>query len=184
MRVFEMQGDAETYRWLTAIEESDFNVLADLAHVSVGDAWRPIAVEWIDDDLNAGKPKSDYPTLGSTPVLSQRAIDELMEVLVENGEILPLNGDSAEQYYVYNVTRILDALDTDKSDAIWFGPGRIMMMKRYAFRDAELEGATIFKVPQLRVQVFVTEPFVERIESSGLTGFSFREVWRSSSASV
>lgn len=184
MRVFEMRADAETYRWLTTIVESDFNILADLAHASVGDAWRPVAVEWIDDDLNAGKPKSDYPTLGSTPALSQRAVDELMEVLVENGEILPLSGGSADRYYVYNVTRILDALDIEKSDAIWFGPGRIMMMKRYAFRDAELEGATVFKVPQLRVQVFVTEPFVRRVKNSGLTGFSFREVWQSSSASA
>ena len=184
MRVFEMKPDVETYRWLTAIEESDFNLLADLAHVSVGDAWRPIAVEWIDDDLNAGKPKSDYPTLGSTPVLSQRAVDELLDVLVENGELLPLDGDLAEKYYVYNVTRILDALDTEKSDAIWFGTGRIMMMKQYAFHGAQLEGVTIFKVPQLRVQVFATEPFVKRVESSGLTGFSFREVWRSSSASA
>jgi hypothetical protein len=177
-----MQADAERYRWLTAVDEGDFNTLADLAHVTVGDAWRPIPVEWIDDELNSGKPKSDYPTLGSTPVLSQHAVDELMDVLVENGEILPLNGDPADRYYAYNVTRILDALDTEKSDAIWFGPGRIMMMKQYAFRDTKLAGATIFKVPQLRVQVFVTEPVVNRIQSSGLTGFSFREVWKSGSA--
>ena len=173
-----MKPDVERYRWLTMRREDDFNVLADLAGTSASGSWRPLRVEWIDDDLNSRLPKGDFPTLGSTPTLSQRAVDELIDVLVENGEILPLDVATGEPCYVYNVTRTVDALDESRSDLVRFDSGRIMMVKRHAFRAPELEGVTIFKVPQLRAPVFVTEPLMKRITQSGLTGFSFRQIWQ------
>jgi hypothetical protein len=183
MRVFEMKPDAESYRWLTTRKEEDFNLLSDLVEAPPGKKWTPVAVEWIDDDLNAGKPESDYPTLGTTPVVSQRAVGELLDALIENGEVLPLdNGSSADAYYVFNVTRSIDALDESRAEVVRFGTGRIMMVKRYAFLPGALVDVSIFRVPQLRVQVFVTERFVERVRRANLTGFLFREVWNSDSA--
>ncbi|HEX2207713.1 MAG TPA: DUF1629 domain-containing protein [Longimicrobium sp.] len=175
MRIFELRPDVEGYRWLTLVRESDFNVLSDLDGSPVSTDWVALTAEWIDDDLNAGKPKSDFPTLGATPVFSQRAVDELFDVLVENGELLPLSVDDGT-YYVYNTTRIIDALDEERSSVVRFSTGEVMRIAKYVFRD-DAAFLPIFRLPQSRVKVFVTGPFVDRVKASALTGFDFRLVW-------
>jgi hypothetical protein len=173
MRIFELRPDVERYRWLTLVRESDFNVLSDLDGSPVGIKWTPLATEWIDDDLNAGKPKSDFPTLGSTPVFSERAIDTLVDLLVEHGEVLPLALVDGGGYFIFNTTRTVDALDEERSSVVRFpSSGRIMRIDKYAFSgDAPL--FPIFRIPQMRSKVFVTDPFVERVTDSALTGFDF-----------
>jgi hypothetical protein len=176
MRIFEMRPEIEHYRWLTMAHESDFNALADLGVTGGGGRWTPPPAEWIDDDLNAGKPRSDYPPLGTTPAFSQRAVDRLRDVLEENGELLPL-ALKGEPYYVYNVTRSIDALDEDRSDLVRFSSGRIMEVRRLELRPDELCGVSIFRLPQVRGQIYARESFMKRVADSGLTGFAFREVW-------
>jgi hypothetical protein len=175
MRVFELRPDVERYRWLTLVRESDFNVLSDLDGSPIATKWIPLPAEWIDDDLNAGKPQSDFPTLGTTPVFSGRAIDALVDLLVEHGELLPLavvNG----RYFVFNATRTVDALDEERSSIVRFSTGRIMRVEKYAFSE-HVPLCPIFRIPQLRAKVFVTDPFVERATDSALTGFDFTLVW-------
>jgi hypothetical protein len=176
MRIFKLRSDVEGYRWLDLVDESGFDLLGELDDGPAGTLWSPLAAEWIEDDLNAGKPKSDFPTLGTTPVFSQRAIDTLLDLLIENGEILPLEVEDGN-YYVFNVTRELDAFDENRSDVVRFSTGRIMKVTRYAFHADKLHGPAIFKVPQVRGTIFVTDPFVERVEKAGLTGFEFEKVW-------
>ncbi len=176
MHVFLLRPDVDTYRWLDLVDGSGFSLLAALNDGPAGQAWTPLAAEWIEDDLNEGKPKSDFPTLGTFPVFSQRAVDALLDLLVENGELLPLEVEDGK-YYIYNVTRRLDALDEEQSELMRFSTGRIMNVMRYGFQRAKLQGAAIFKVPQIRGNVFVTEPFVRRVEEVRLTGLEFSEVW-------
>jgi len=176
MQIYQLRSNAEECRWLTLVSESDFRVLSDLNEGPIGAAWEPLPAEWIEDDLNAGKPKCDFPTLGTTPTFSQRAVDKLLDLLVENGELLPL-GLTDERYFVYNATRQVNALDEDRSELVRFSSGRIMDIKRYAFRPEQLQSATIFRLPQVRGAVFVTDRFVERVAEAGLTGFDFAEVW-------
>ncbi len=178
MRIYELQPDGERYRSLTLVEELGFNLLADLTEPGSGRAWTPLTAEWIYDDLNAGLAKSDFPTLGSTPVFSARAVDELVDLLVENGELLPLSlSDGA--YFVYRTVRLLDALDEDRSELVRFSSsGRVMRVVKYAFHE-NVSFPPVFQIPQLRVTVFVSENFVQRVMESGLTGFAFKPVWDS-----
>lgn len=175
MRTFELQPDSENYRWLTLVRESDFNVLADLPDSRRENDWIPLAAEWIDDALNEGKPESDFPTLGSTPVFSRRAVDALSDMLIENGELLPLalaNGN----YFVYNTTRVIDALDEERSELVRLSTGRVMRVVKYVFH--QTVGFTpVFRIPQLRTKVFVTDRFMERVTTAGLTGFALKPVW-------
>lgn len=176
MRIYELRPDVESYRWLSLADESQFDVLSDLNDKPAGAAWRPLAIEWIEDELNNGKPESDFPTLGTTPVFSHRAVNSLLDLLVENGELLPLelNGTT---FFAYNVTRRVDALDEKRSEIVRFGSGRVMRVSRYEFYPEKVRGLSIFKLKQLRPDVFVTDVFVKRVLDAGLAGFEFSEIW-------
>jgi hypothetical protein len=182
MRVFELGRDVDHYRWLATVHENDIQALPSAGDRGVGASWKPIEVEFIDDDLNARLPEGDFPTLGITPTVSQRAVDVLLDLLVENGELLPLLSKEGS-YYAYHVTRVVDAFDEAESELKRFSDGAIMRVTRYAFRPERLAGMSIFRVPQLS-QVFVTEIFVERVIKAKLTGFEFVEVWKGPGATA
>jgi hypothetical protein len=171
-----MRPDVERYRWLTLARESDFDVLSHLIGTSAGSNWVPLAAEWIDDELNAGKPKSDFPTLGTAPVFSHRAVDALLDLLIESGELLPLR-IAEGAHYVYNTTRVLDALDEERSTVVRFPDGNVMRIENYEFREEMIRAFPVFRIPQSRAKVFVTDVFVERVTSTRLTGFDFRPIW-------
>lgn len=127
----------------------------------------------------------DFEILYGTrpPVLSKRAVDELRDLLDENGQLFQAPSREGK-FFFYNVTTVIDALDTSRSEIEYFTqspkyprPKRIHTVKRYEFFEAELKAATIFKVPQLWLELFVTDAFVQRVGESRLTGFDFHQVW-------
>ena len=178
MRILKLKSDVDRYRWLALVDDSDARILSDLHDGPAGTAWKPVRAEWIEEDTKEEKAKSDFPTLGTTPVFSERAVDTLLDLLVENGEILPLEVEG-ERYFAYNVTRTLDALDQDRSAIIRYPTGRILDVTRYVFLPEKLDGAAIFRLPQFRGRAFVTDEFTRRIRDYELTGFGLVEVWSS-----
>jgi hypothetical protein len=171
--IFELRPDVQRFQWLTLVNEQEFQVLHDLPNGPVGATWRPLAAEWIEDDLNSGKPRSDFPTLGSIPVFSRRAVDALLDLLIPNGELLPLQCATG-LYYIYNVTHVVDALDEERSELVRFSDGGVMRVVSYAFKSGAVRGETVFKVPQLRGTVFASDVFSRRIHDAELTGFELR----------
>jgi hypothetical protein len=183
MKVYELKSDVENYRWITMVREEDFDVQSEFNGTPISATWKPYAVEPILDDLNAGRSLSDFPTLGTIPTFSQRAADALLDLLVENGELLRLTSD-AGQFYAYNVTRVVDALDQERSEVKRFqSSGRIMRVVRYEFLPDRIRNLAVFKVPQLPTE-FVTDSFVRRVQEAKLDGFDFREVWSDTGAGV
>ncbi len=79
--------------------------------------------------------------------------------------------------FAYQVTHVVDALDEDRCELTRFTTGRIMGVQRFAFFVDRIERAAIFKVPQLRADMFVTDVFAERVRRFALTGFVLKEVW-------
>jgi hypothetical protein len=124
--------------------------------------------------------KGDFPGLSThIPVFNYRAVEALENLLQGNGKLFPITC-AGENYFIFNVTRIIDALDEANSEIERFSDGEIMDVDRFVFVEERLFGATIFKIPQLvLMDVFVTEPFVERVKISKLKGFEFRLVWGS-----
>jgi hypothetical protein len=53
------------------------------------------------------------------------------------------------------------------------------MIHKHVFRPEKLTDDWMFKLPQSRGrgQFYVTDPFVDMIRASGLTGLDFRQVW-------
>jgi hypothetical protein len=131
-------------------------------HKLIGDVWA----------------ENDYPGENApawlVPVFSPRAVEGLREFLEPNGEILPVRTPLGT-YYAYNVTRVVDALDL--SGSAHEHQHRIREVARYAFKVAEVSRLTVFKVPQMPVEIYVTEPFVARARVLGLNGMWLTKCW-------
>jgi hypothetical protein len=180
MHVYQLRADANHFQNLILADESIWDQMQDMFNgTPVGMSWSPLRVEVLrDEDQNRALPPGDFPSLMTRlPVFSQRAVDTLSDLLHANGEFLPLVC-SEGTYFAFNVTRVIDALDVQRSEVKRFSDGRIMRVVRYEFVPDILEGLSIFKIPETaRMEVFVTDPFVSRVQSAGLVGFDFKLVW-------
>jgi hypothetical protein len=178
MKIYTLRADVAGYRGLYYQKEEDiveFNRRFDGA---------PLGKRWTGKEkfafLPRRLPKGDTPGLSThIPVFSPNAAKTLADFLKLSGELLPISCDKKE-YFVFNVTKVVDALDRASSNLKLFSDGEIMDVIRYAFFPKRLIGIELFKIPQMVLaDVFVTDPFVERVESAGLKGFKFRLVWSS-----
>jgi hypothetical protein len=124
-----------------------------------------------------GRSYSDFPWLGEhVPFLRKPAAEALGHILLEYGQLLPVRG---EEVWLFNATTVLDALDHERSQIVYFEDGNILAIERYVFDEGRIGTAEVFKLPMRASPVCVTDNFVERVRSAGLRGVSFRELWNS-----
>ncbi|WP_238885062.1 imm11 family protein [Clostridium sp. YIM B02551] len=86
-----------------------------------------------------------------------------------------INGESLKDYYVVNITNLVDAIDMDRSECFK------IMDDLYSFisvvlKKNEIEGFDIFRVMGNEISEFVSENFVKIIKENKLAGFAFREI--------
>lgn len=142
-----------------------------------GETWTPLKIEVDDDEDIHDLPLGDFTLLSShIPVFSRKAAACLEDVLIGNGEMLPVLSERGE-YYAYNVTSIIDALNVSASEIDYLSTGRLANIRRYSLYLDKLKDAVIFKLPQVTwLDVFVTDRFVKRVEKCQLFGFDFKPV--------
>jgi len=178
MEVYTLRADVNKYRGIYYINADDiveFNRRFD---------GTPMKETWTGKEQFAYIPdrlrKGDTPGLSThIPVFGLKAVATLEDFLRPNGELLPMTCDG-ERLFLFNVTRVVDALDEDNCELERFSSGRIMDVESFSFFQRKLSGIIVFKIPQLiLMDVFVTEPFVERVKTAKLKGFKFRLVWSS-----
>ena len=124
-------------------------------------------------------PFNDFPGLNMIlPAFSQRACDALIDFLKPNGELLPLSFDCG-QYFFYNITTIVDALDIENSICeFWCDPPTTAIdIEYYAFKEEMLEGLSIFRIYEYPISTIVTNDFVDRVRKYKLNGFQFNKIW-------
>lgn len=178
MKVYTFCADVNKFRGIYYTNEDD---IIEFKRSFDGN---PIKDTWTGNEQFAFVParlrKGDTPGLSThIPVFNSKAVEILADFLEPNGELLPITCDG-ERLFVFNVTRVVDALDEDNSELKLFSDGEIMDVVGFSFFEEKLSGMTVFKIPQLiRMDVFVTDPFVERVEAAKLKGFKFRLVWSS-----
>jgi hypothetical protein len=145
---------------------------------------KPFKGTWKDVEIGLDPrrlPKGDTPSLiPGVPIFNRRAMDALRDVLEHNGELLPVI-IVGEEYFLFNVTTVVDALDASNSEVIRFnGSTKVLNIRSYSFFSEKLSGRSIFKIPQTPTgDVFVTDAFVKRVNSAALKGFWFPLVWSS-----
>lgn len=161
------------------VDQNDFERI----HVEVNGTprqsrWRPIPVRLVRTNLGHQLVESDSPWLGGHALIFRtRAVDSMGPVMRAYGELLPLACRNAN-LWMYNPTRLIDALDEAASSVLRFNDGRIMLIQRHVFRADGVRGIDVFKIPNLRVSpTFVSQGFVDRWHESGLKGLEFERVW-------
>jgi hypothetical protein len=125
------------------------------------------------------QPHNDYPCVNLTiPAFSRRAVDALRDFLEPNGELLPLVSPVGE-YYAYNITTVVDILDHERSDIIWFDENHdlALRIRGYECIAEKLAGLSIFRLVEMSSSTFVHQVFVDRVRQHGLQGFDFTRLW-------
>jgi hypothetical protein len=178
MKVYILDADSDRYKSLVMITGDLFEFAGRFDGKPMKRPWTDVKIG-LAPDANSF-PKGDFPSLiPSVPMFSRRAITALGDLLEGNGEALPITCDS-EEYFLFNVTRVVDSLDEPNSEIVRFeGSSRVLNIHNYAFFREKLFGFSIFKIPQLLRNIFVTDIFVKRVKSAGLKGFWFPRVWSS-----
>ena len=177
MNVYYLRAAANNNRGVIVTVGDAFEFARRFNGVPMKHPWTDVTIGW-DPDMRR-LPKGDYPSLfTNVPVFSRKAATALADLLEGNGELFPVL-ISDEEYYVFNVTRVIDALDESRSKIITFdGSSRVMDIDVHCFVAEKLENATIFKIPQVpTMDVFVTDALVERVQSARLKGFKFPLLW-------
>jgi hypothetical protein len=140
---------------------------------SLSETWKTLKV------VGRVAPFNDFPCLNMIyPAFSERACEKLGDMLEPNGELLPLDSISG-RYFLYNITRIVDALDMENSVCdFWCEPPTTAVdIDHFAFREKEIASLSIFRIYDLPMCVFVTDVFARRVHEAGLNGFHFDMVW-------
>jgi len=178
MKVYILDADANKYRGIYYTNEDDIIEFNQRFNGT------PIKKSWTGQERFAFVPRrlirGDTPSLSShIPVFNSKAVNILGDLLEPNGELLPITCDG-ERLFLFNVTRVVDALDEGNSGLKLFDDGDIMSIEEYSFIEERLLGVVVFKLPQRPLGwPYVTDPFVERVQAAKLKGFRFRLVWSS-----
>lgn len=123
---------------------------------------------------------ADYVN-GTTDCFSNRAKKVLGPLLRPYGGFLPIDveGNSTD-FCVFHCTYMLDSIDLKKS-VPEYSDGHITGLQNLIFDETRMAGAFFFRLAVLEYDwdVYCTNDFKAKVPSE-LTGFEFREVWRSS----
>ena len=144
--------------------------------------WKPVRLVRIPSKEDTARSRSLADLImidfyGSLAALSRRALDVLLPHIGHCGEVLPVAFDEAP-YAIFNLTRVIDALDEPASDVKYFEDGGVMRIARFEFKPALVRNELLFKIRQRPgAYNFVTDRFVKIVRDAGLTGFDFKKVW-------
>ncbi len=149
----------------------------------------PIVADWVPPTLNkvwiplevSGRIRiwNDYPKLMEFPAFSRRAVDALRDLLNANGELLPLRYKDGE-YWAYNLRTVVDIINPNESVVIDCHRSSTSVARSYYYysiRPERLDGLTIFRMRHDLSDVYVTQPFVDRVRTAGLRNFVFEKIW-------
>jgi hypothetical protein len=177
MNVYRLQSDLGKYRD-SVVAAGDESAFLNLFNGNpIGRPIQEVTIAWAPDSLRirVGDYHCVYP---SVPVFSRKAVTAMSDLLEANGELLPIM-ISGEEFFLFNVTRIIDSVDVSRSKIFWSDDEtEVLDIDVHVFFPERLEDAVIFKIPQLPTwEIYVTDTFVDRVKSARLKGFWFPLIW-------
>jgi hypothetical protein len=166
--------------WLQPVDSNDYDFLTVEGRPLAG-RWKAIRMRRFRTKGGRLRRPCDFPyCAGGALAMTSTAKMIIGSVLQRYGEFLPLSCQDGS-FWAFHVTHFVDALDENASDVERASghPDRIIGIKRHAFRPERLTADWMFKLPQFRGRgpTYVTDPFVNMIRTSGLTGLEFKRIW-------
>jgi hypothetical protein len=170
--VYEFLPDADRYRSLVPVSDAGMDRLLALDEPPARD-WKAPELRWI----GAVTP-GDFPALvGHVPVVSDRALKMLEPFLGDRIDPLPIRVEGGG-YTALHVRDFPDCLDTEKTEARWFEPGRARLIESYAFRPDCLEGHHLFRLRErARGLALLSGTMMKTIRDARLIGLRVELLW-------
>jgi len=135
--------------------------------------WRPVEFNLVRHDGRRKLVSVDAPWyVSSLLIFKPKVIHAIGDYLKDYGEFLPLICEDAK-IVMYNPTRVIDALDEQKSTITRFDDGRIMMIDKHVFHADKIADVDVFKLPMRASATYVSQRFADIWASHGLTGLDF-----------
>jgi hypothetical protein len=129
------------------------------------------------------KPIGDAPGSGLCNLISQRAADALSDIWDRHALLYPVVLDDApDPYYMVVVQTVIDALDRERSVGKLqkYGPtpDLFAVIDEWVFHEDQLGDAMLFRLPDSKTAMYVTEVFKNRVVAAKLKGFCLkRSFW-------
>lgn len=140
----------------------------------------PLPKDWKMPKYELGaprKPLHDFVYGGFVaPVVSERVKKALEPIIGGAVQFWPAGKVKRQNYYIFNVIRILDCLDLKKSEISYSPdvPNKVLGIDKAYFDYGKVpEDAVVFKVPQYPRPIYVTGIFVDCVREHRLTGVGF-----------
>jgi hypothetical protein len=169
---------ANGYEWINFVDRGYYRRIREFDGEPRAATWTPPTAVLVTDDEGRKFRASDFPWLGKHALVMRRsAVDALKDMLSVNSEILPLQTNDGVELFLLN-TRTIDALDESRST--WETvpkTDRVMRFLEVSFMPSAIQGIDLFRLPHSASPTYVSGRFVERVQTAGLRGLVFREVW-------
>lgn len=176
MKIYILEPNLDDYQGIQPKNDDfwDYEAYSFDGEQFLTDTWKELKLETPEEDRDLIE--GDLPdfSISYIPVFSQRSFEVLKNVINNFAEFLPaICGEKS--FYLLNVKLFGYGLDEEKSDLTRLSTGRILKINQAIFKRG-IEYPPIFKLSQMpKGEVFVNEIFKEIVESSGLSGFVFKE---------
>ena len=164
---------AEGYEWLEC-DVDDAQKIFDFTGVPLGADWKPIRVRRINEVNGKTLARSDFPSLLPYRLAMRRSAAEALSSFFQtSGELLPLRADDGSDLVILNVTRVLDALDEQRSDVLRLQAREIVSIRTAAFVEAVIGESDVFRLPHRGSPTYLSHRFVAAVQALGLKGLDF-----------
>jgi hypothetical protein len=176
MKIYEPIPDSDVYDSLYYINDNDYRIvwhfLEGQHYEQAPTFWQPICV-----GIEPMAKKGEFPSLSTALVFSDKALKVLMPLIKNSIDLLPLQCNS-NHYTIIKVHDVVDCLDYSRAVVRKFpSSGRIMEIISYSFKYECINNKNIFKIPEIKTRVFVSQKFKDFVENNHLEGLIFREVY-------
>lgn len=170
MRVLEFWQDMDRFSpWTT--EDGTLERISDSLALGSAAADHRVPLRGHIRDID-GHLRGDFP-YWLDPLFSERAREGLADMLDPFGEWLPVVTANGGQYFIYNVTTIVDCIDHEGSELARFPGGRVYGANTLAFDAAAIGEQWCFRVPEgITVSFFMQGEVLEQVDALGLRGLA------------
>jgi hypothetical protein len=164
---------ADGYEWLEC-DIADAQKIFDLTGAPMATDWKPIPVRRITKAKGKTLARSDFPSLVPYRLVMRRSAAEALASFWENsGELLPLRSDDRTEFVILNVTKVLDALDEQRSDVLRLDGGEIVSIRTPVFVETVVRESDVFRLPHRGSPTYLSHRFIAAVDALGLKGLDF-----------
>lgn len=180
MIVWEYEFPDERYARMTSVDEISLDFY---------NKWREGIKLFIPKmKLTEVQPRKKRPTIqGDFPpiysglmAISEKALDVYKDAFNQNTKYLPIDCNDNTKYYLLDIP-LIDCLDYETSviDYLKSEPTKILGIDGFAFKLEMVADEIIFRIPESKARIFVTDQFIDKAKAAGLKGIRFNKVWDS-----